>query len=368
MRPFFLRVSFILATIFLCIFPVFQWQTEGSNVVGENGHTLLSQHSPIHIIGNSDFTSANGVVSGSGTQSDPYVIEGWEIDANGGTYCIWIENTTAYFVIRNCTAKNTTASSEPQYGSGILLMNLTNGVVERNNLTQNYIALGIGNSNNVTMTNNEITSNNYPLILGSAHNCSIYGNTIKNNVYGVFIRESANITVDGNLVTDNGAWGILLYFTCDTDILNNNVSNSWFHGIVLLSSNNNTIFYNTIANNGGYGVNLTENSTGNQIYYNNFFQNHGAGKGVSGKCQAHDDSGNNSWCFAFGSIKGGNYWSNWDGSGWGSANAYPIDGGAGASDWYPLGSPVPECSLMLLFAMFGPCLLASCIPIRKRRK
>ncbi|MGC9061136.1 MAG: fibronectin type III domain-containing protein, partial [Thermoplasmata archaeon] len=40
----------------------------------------------------------------------------------------------------------------------------------------------------------------------------------------------------------------------------------------------------------------------------------------------------------------GNRWSNWDGKDWGTANAYPIDGGAGASDWYPLSIPpsVPQ--------------------------
>ncbi|MEM3445178.1 MAG: right-handed parallel beta-helix repeat-containing protein [Thermoplasmata archaeon] len=329
---------------------------------------LHSFHIQIHIQGDSDFTTANGVVSGSGTQSDPYIIEGWEIDAQGGSYCIWVENTTAHFVIRNCTARNTTGGPTPPYYSGILLTNLTNGVVEGNNLTQNYIAIGIGNSNNVTIKNNEISSNNYPLVLGNATQCRIYGNTIKNNVYGVYIRESANITVEENLVTANGAWGILLYSTCDTEVLNNNVSSSLFHGIILVSSNNNTIFYNTLISNGGYGINITEKSTGNQIYYNNFFQNHGASKGVNGKCQAYDDSGNNSWCFAFGSIRGGNYWSNWDGQGWGSADAYPIDGGAGASDWYPLSSPVGESGFLAEPQIFPVLFLLASFAIIFRRK
>ena len=37
-------------------------------------------HDPIVIDGNSDFTSANGVVSGSGTKCKPYVIKNWKID------------------------------------------------------------------------------------------------------------------------------------------------------------------------------------------------------------------------------------------------------------------------------------------------
>ncbi|MGC9059878.1 MAG: hypothetical protein ACP5JR_01380, partial [Thermoplasmata archaeon] len=46
------------------------------------------------------------------------------------------------------------------------------------------------------------------------------------------------------------------------------------------------------------------------------------------------------WYYGTGTAKEGNYWSNWDGSGWGTSSAYPIDGGAGASDYYPLSDPV----------------------------
>ena len=34
-------------------------------------------HNPIHISSNADFTVDNGVVGGSGTLNDPYIIEGW---------------------------------------------------------------------------------------------------------------------------------------------------------------------------------------------------------------------------------------------------------------------------------------------------
>ncbi|MGC8912352.1 MAG: hypothetical protein ACP5LE_00250 [Thermoplasmata archaeon] len=52
----------------------------------------------------------------------------------------------------------------------------------------------------------------------------------------------------------------------------------------------------------------------------------GAGKGVSGNCQAYDSVGGNYWYYGTGTAKEGNYWSNWDGSGWGTSSAYPIDG------------------------------------------
>ncbi|MCK5585930.1 hypothetical protein KAJ02_07645, partial [Candidatus Bipolaricaulota bacterium] len=55
---------------------------------------------PIYIYGNAGFTYNNGVSSGSGTQYDPFIIEGWHIIASGASFGINIENTSAHFVIR----------------------------------------------------------------------------------------------------------------------------------------------------------------------------------------------------------------------------------------------------------------------------
>ena len=70
-----------------------------------NGDYTL--HDPIEIRSDDDFTVVNGVTGGSGTENDPYIIEGWEIDTNGFA-AIYIEHTTAYFVVRNCLLKNAT--------------------------------------------------------------------------------------------------------------------------------------------------------------------------------------------------------------------------------------------------------------------
>jgi predicted phage tail protein len=87
-----------------------------------------------------------------------------------------------------------------------------------------------------------------------------------------------------------------------------------------------------------YAIYIGSGSTGNTIHHNDFYQNNGAGKGVNGNCQAYDSGGGNHWYNN--TTQKGNYWSNWDGNGWGTPNAYPIDGSAGASDWYPLLEPV----------------------------
>src|SRR2546426_4586253 len=52
----------------------------------------------IFIDGNGNFTPASGVVGGSGTPTDPFVIAGWTILASSGPG-VQIRNTNAYFVI-----------------------------------------------------------------------------------------------------------------------------------------------------------------------------------------------------------------------------------------------------------------------------
>lgn len=57
---------------------------------------------PISIIGDAGFSESGAVVSGSGTESDPYIIEGWVINAESSDG-ILIKDTGAHFLIRNCT-------------------------------------------------------------------------------------------------------------------------------------------------------------------------------------------------------------------------------------------------------------------------
>jgi len=462
---------------------------------GTGKQILGNTHEPIRINGNADFAnqaSANGWI-GNGTSESPYIIENNEIDSQGGPYCIWIENTTVWFVIRNCTMWNATNSTAEPWGTGIYLKNVTNGTLVNNNCSHNSvtgIALFFSSTNNLTKNNcsnnshgilfhssshNNIIANNcsnnycdgihlclsndttianntcssnsrYGIVLESSSGniiskniCSYHLNTTNFDRYGIFITyfdpfvSSTNNTITENDCSDNNGgivvswsnfnsilhnnctnnyWGIYVdhvqynniaynncsgNFWCGIDlwglwsnnITNNTCMGNYYHGILvacsiftcisnntcsgnfedgliiysssnntiannncsansryglycLNESNNNTIITNTFYCNTNYGVFITNNAKNNIIHHNYFYQNNGAGKGVNGNCQAYDDVGGNYWYDN--TAQEGNYWSNWDGSGWGTPNAYPIDGGAGACDMYPIGNPAPEFS------------------------
>ena len=269
-------------------------------------------HAQIHITNNSDFASQAQHEGwfGDGTLAYPYIIENYGIDGNGGPYCIWIENTDVWFVIRNCTMWNATNSTAEPWGTGIYLKNVTNGTLVNNNCYGNSYGISVSSSSNNYITNN---------------NC--YGNS-----YGISVSSSSN-----NYITNNNCYGN-------------------YDGMLLWMSSNNNITYNNFYHNTHYAIYITYSSTGNTIHHNNFWENNGARKGVNGNCQACDDVGGNYWYDN--TAHEGNYWSNWDGNGWGTPNAYPIDGGAGAYDMYPLSTPVtlelsPMAIIVSAFGLLG---------------
>ncbi len=85
------------------------------------------ERGPILIRSDLDFTQENGVIAGSGTAADPYIIAGWTIVGSGDVpYGIYVENTTKPFVIRGCMV---TGIQDPK-GAAIVLVQVKDGVVE----------------------------------------------------------------------------------------------------------------------------------------------------------------------------------------------------------------------------------------------
>src|SRR2546430_13665095 len=99
-------------------------------------------HSSILIVGNAEFTPANGVTGGTGTASDPYVIQGWNINMcwQCPYYGIEVANTTAYFRIFNVTVSSLITA---QPATDILLKNATNARID-NSVVQDESILCCG--------------------------------------------------------------------------------------------------------------------------------------------------------------------------------------------------------------------------------
>ncbi len=320
--------------------------------------------------------------SGSGTELDPYIIEGLNIDANFTDSCIKILNSEAHFIIRGCELNNSIVSSSE---AGVYLNNVTNGNIIDNQFDNNrnagiYLFLSDYNliSGNLLTNNrhgiylegsyNEVIDNEiYGDGLGSGiiiqfssgyHDNLIDGNTVENCWQGIFLFASDNNTISDNTVLKNLNYGIVLTSAADNNFISGNiVFNNTLSGIIIDNSNDNTIegtlakenqqngIYltngddttihdNILIDNVMYGINIATGSANNLLYGNVFLGN---------ARHAYDDGAGNDW----NNTVIGNYWDNHTGPDT-SPNDGIVDvpytyigGGAGSIDYLPIAEDGP---------------------------
>jgi parallel beta-helix repeat protein len=158
----------------------------------------LRQHAPILIDGPGNFTASNGVTGGSGSQNDPYIIQGWSIDASV-TNGIEIRNIVlagapfqplVYFIVRNVFIHSETGTqadilvdsfaSPP--GCFECPRNIFNGVIANSTLTGNRDGVRLQDSDNIIVS----------------------GVTVHDSQTGVNCVDSAFLQIRANIVTDAG--------------------------------------------------------------------------------------------------------------------------------------------------------------------
>ncbi len=315
-------------------------------IVSGAGVKAYEGNDPIRIDSNSDFDANHGVSGGNGSAGYPWVIEDLEIDGTGEGYCIYVGNTTDYFVIRDCYLHNASGYQNNMYyeNSGVILYNVENGTVADSKMATNYNGIYLYASNNNIIDNNLVIMNAYQGInlWHSSDNNTIINNEIGwSEWYGIYVvgheNLEDNISCDYNNISHNFAWfnvcgGMYLAIADHNDIFCNDFSyndDEWAigytqeygnwntisgnymtdndYGLFLASSSeNNIICYNQIQSNAEYGIYI-DSSGDNLIYHNNIINN---------THQAYDGSGND-WDNGYGAFDpdtdGGNYWSDYNG-------------------------------------------------------
>lgn len=336
-----------------------------SNQVIESSVLSLIPHTPISITSDADFISLG--LNGSGTLSDPYIIEGYNITTTK-LYSIYIYHTTKHFVIRNCyleadfkiisivsneirTIKiinNTCANGEEGINiSGPDILTLINNTCINNNkrgislaspdvtlINNTCINSGMYGINlfvdKAKIVNNNCSYNNVCGIQLSSSDATFTGNICNNNKWkGLALHSSSNVTLENNTFSENRD-GVFISSCTNTHFNDNICSNNEHSGIFFEHSSAILLTYNSFEKNLMYGVNISNGSNDNIIHHNNFIDNN-----PDGSSQAYDAGANNSWYDI--TTKEGNWWNDWLGRG-----EYLIDGPSCSSDLYPLASPVEQ--------------------------
>jgi parallel beta-helix repeat protein len=134
-------------------------------------------HAAIIIDDAESFTFDNGVISGSGTPSDPYILDGWTIEGNGSSVGILIQSTTEYLVIQNVRVLNCSI--------GISLLYVSNVRVSECTITENDKGVSIIYSSDCSVTENVITRNDCGICVYESSNYVVSPNTYIDNAVDV---------------------------------------------------------------------------------------------------------------------------------------------------------------------------------------
>lgn len=300
---------------------------------------------------------------GSGTESDPYMIEDlyFAFDT-GNADIIEIRDTTAYFVIRNCELYGTGG-----YFSGIRLHNVTTGEISNNIINNCRYGVSVSQSSDITISGNSVevpptydpeAAPTYGLYLEHSPGSTLIGNNISYCDYGICLRESSYSTINGlggkckilglnyrgtgvhlvssDFVTVRDYWvmglaaGINAQWCLGSNIYVNRISNN-SDGLIFSESTYSHVTRNIISENAvGIYANI---STGNSIYLNLLIDNY----------DQINNIGDDFWYNH--TIELGNFWSNYWGLDDGSGGRTAEDGIGDTDlphegvDWYPITDP-----------------------------
>jgi len=194
---------------------------------------------------------ANGICTGNGTYSETYIIQNFVVDGEEGGPCIWIQGSTMFFKIENCTTFNSGGAGWEN--AGITLTNVINGQLIDNNCTQHVLGMQLENCNDTMIIGNNASVNS---------NC------------GIMISGGRNITLESNIFNFNGIYGLEIEGATNNTFLDNSLCNNGNSGLHVKKCVNMTISDN-VANNhveiGFYGEE-SENIiiSKNDFCHNNF--------------------------------------------------------------------------------------------------
>jgi len=256
-------------------------------ISSENVEGTIINH-PLVVEGDGGFLAP--WFTGSGTPSDPYVLSGLSVDATNELHGIYIANTSKHFRIVDCSVHDAYSPQRDVLnisasGSGIILVNVSNGEIVEFLSDYNVRGVTVVNSRNVSITaslfSNNIEAGVY-LYGCSEGGCSVSACTFERGETGkdgVLVEDSCGTSIIGNEIND-GVTGIRLVASsaaCSKNVVEGNHLQRQTNGIVLqgeVQTTGNILRENTVINATEAGIyvgwgtleQITENTVSGCLY------------------------------------------------------------------------------------------------------
>ncbi|MHC1591137.1 MAG: right-handed parallel beta-helix repeat-containing protein [Candidatus Helarchaeales archaeon] len=275
------QVIFSIMLIIILIVPVFYFSSSNINLSRDDDAGVLvsdtleksyTMHPRIDISGVSELIAFPNK-TGSGSEGDPYVIEGLEIDANEEGSAISLYNIFGvYLIIQNCYVHDS-RKINVWHDSGIEMYNCSNVKIINCTIENNYYGVYSSKGQNISITNNSFSNNEKSgVYLQDSSNITIFNNDIAGSPdYGIHLKSSNDNNMSSNNITDNEDYGIFFESSHNNTIELNKITSNNDWGIRIEESNYNNVRDNVFNHNqvGIYCVNANNNSLTNDVFYNN---------------------------------------------------------------------------------------------------
>ncbi len=157
--------------------------------------------------------------SGSGTVSDPYVIENLTMIGYDYQACIWIMDSNVRFIIKNCTFMNA--------GQGLDIWDAIDAKIVNNTFINNSVGVSFSYSQDITISNNKFKDNNAGLSISQGFQYNVSKNSFHNNRNGLELTNDASDSLFYNNTFNDIQYGIYLQWIFG---VNNKFSNNTMKG------------------------------------------------------------------------------------------------------------------------------------------
>ncbi|MHA1906351.1 MAG: NosD domain-containing protein [Candidatus Thorarchaeota archaeon] len=250
---------------------------------------------------------------GSGSQSDPYIIENLSIVSEGN--CIEIRDVEASFEIRNCALG---IYSWHYSAIGIYLRNCDSASIVNCRLEGGISGIEFFECDGIRIVDCFVKNSIFGINSTISQSPEITNNMVMSCMMGVNLGISNFSEVTSNLLYNNSQ-GITAYGSYYCTVNANNITECSIGIEIGYDGGNCTITDNWIVHNTEYGIKLGEFTLGILIYGNSL--------GWNGISNALDDGIINAWDVE---DETGNFWHDYSGEG-----VYTIPGSAESVDHYP---------------------------------
>jgi parallel beta-helix repeat protein len=188
----------------------------------------------------------NDWCSGNGTMNNPYVIDNIMIrrESNGDDYGIYIHNSLAFFIIKNCDVGHDSHT-------GLFLWNVSNGIISYNQGDGVDKPIALANCSNVNISSNIFKmSYNFAIDIDNCKKITIYNNTFTDGTWhGISLYQCTNCFITENHI-EVEQHGCVILSDSHYNIIHKNVIHYDKVGMQIFGSTYNNITYNYLDGNG----------------------------------------------------------------------------------------------------------------------